>query len=106
MPGMTASTRTVVDRRIDALRVPNQALRYVPGGLSAIQAPAQGTSSRPQQVWVLRDGQPFAIMVVPGLNDDDFTEIVSGDIHTGDEVITSESSDQAKSQPGLPSPRF
>jgi HlyD family secretion protein len=107
MPGMTASTRTIVDRRTDALRVPNQALRYVPGGLSAIQAPAQGTSSsRPQQVWMLRDGQPFAVIVVPGLNDDDFTEIVSGDIHAGDEVITSESSDQTNSQLGLPSPRF
>jgi HlyD family secretion protein len=107
MPGMTASTRIVVDRRIDVLRVPNQALRYVPGGLLAIQAPAQGTSSsRPPQLWVLRDGRPFAVMVVLGLNDDNFTEIVSGDIHAGDQVITSESSDQSSSQSGLPPPRF
>ena len=107
MPGMTASTRIIVDRRIDVLRVPNQALRYVPGGLSAIQAPAQGTSSsKPPQIWVLRDGQPVAVMIVPGLNDDNFTEIVSGDIHAGDQVITSESSDQANSQSGLPPPRF
>ncbi len=107
MPGMTASTQIIVDRRADVLRVPNQALRYVPGGLSAIQAPAQETpSSRPSQVWVLRDGQPVAVMVVPGLSDENFTEIVSGNIHSGDQVITAESGNQANRQSSVPSPRI
>jgi HlyD family secretion protein len=107
LPGMTASTQIIVDRRTDVLRVPNQALRYMPGGLSAIQAPAQETpSSKPPQVWVLRDGQPVAVVVVPGLSDENFTEIVSGDIHPGDQVITAESGSQTNSQSGLPPPRI
>ena len=31
-PGLTAATRIIVDQRSDVLRVPNQALRYVPTG--------------------------------------------------------------------------
>src|SRR5674476_1191179 len=32
MPGMTAASRIVVDQRVDVIRVPNQALHYVPNG--------------------------------------------------------------------------
>jgi hypothetical protein len=31
-------------------------------------------------VWLVRDGRPMAVAVVTGLDDDAFTEIVSGDI--------------------------
>jgi HlyD family secretion protein len=84
MPGMTAASRIVVDQRNDVLRVPNQALRYVPKSLvSAVQ-------SGQAQVWILRDGKPISIPVVAGLDDDSFTEIVSGDAKPGDLVITAE----------------
>jgi len=107
MPGMTASTQIVVDRRNDVLRVPNQALRYVPGGLSAVRAAGAGApSSKEPQIWVLRAGQPVEIAVVPGLQDDNFTEIVEGDLQPGDEVITAERSVQASGQSGLPPPRL
>ena len=42
------------------------------------------------QIWVLRDGQPDPIPVVAGLDDDNFTEIVSGEVKPGDFVITAE----------------
>ena len=107
VPGMTASTTIIIDKRTDVLRVPNQALRYVPGGLPAAAAPGAGTpTSRQPQAWVLRDGHPFAVAVVPGLSDDNFTEIVQGDLHPGDQVITAESRSQAGGQPSLPPPRF
>jgi len=107
IPGMTASTQIIVDQRNDVLRVPNQALRYVPGGLLAVQAPGARTpSSRQPQVWVLRDGQPIAVTVAPGLNDDNFTEIVKGDLHPGDQVITAESGGQVSGQSGSPPPRL
>ncbi len=102
MPGMTASTQTVVDQRDDVLRVPNQALRYVPSGLSVTQARNAPVS----KIWVLRDGGPVAIAVVPGLSDDNFTEIVKGDLRPGDQIITSESRGGASGQPGLPPPRL
>ncbi|HKH81118.1 MAG TPA: efflux RND transporter periplasmic adaptor subunit [Methylovirgula sp.] len=105
MPGMTASTQIIIAQRNDVLRVPNQALRYVPGGPSAVEAHGARTpTSRQPQVWVLRNGQPVAVTVVPGLNDDNFTEIVKGDLHPGDQVITAEGGSQVSGQPGPPHP--
>ncbi len=44
-PGMTAATRIVIDERDDVLRVPSQALRYVPAGAGA----ASGNAERPDR---------------------------------------------------------
>jgi len=92
VPGMTASTTIIIDQRKDVLRVPNQALRYVPGGLPAVEAHGAGApAGRPPEVFVLRNGRSVSVTVAPGLTDDNFTEIVSGDLHAGDQVIISES---------------
>ena len=107
VPGMTASTTIIIDQRKDVLHVPNQALRYVPGGLSAVEARGAGTATTKQpQIFLLRDGRPVAVTVVLGLSDDNFTEIVSGDLHPGDQVITSESNGAAGGQSSLPPPRL
>jgi len=106
VPGMTASTTIITDQRDDVIRVPNQALRYVPGGLSAVEARGglAGTPS-PAQVFVLRDGRPAMVTVVPGLADDNFTEIISGDLRAGDRVITAESGQRTGEQPSVALPR-
>jgi HlyD family secretion protein len=117
-PGMTASTRIIVERRDDVLRVPNQALRYVPGGL--LNAMTSGTTGRPDAVgtptnanlgenvrlWVLRNGQAVPLDVLPGLDDDNFTEIVKGDLHPGDQIVIGEESGSSSGQAALPSPRL
>ncbi|HTV33826.1 MAG TPA: efflux RND transporter periplasmic adaptor subunit [Methylocella sp.] len=94
MPGMTASTRIIVASKNDVIRVPNQALRYSPGSLTAasqpVSPPPAGTERREGRVWVLRDGTPAAVSVVPGLDDDSFTEIVEGDLRPGDLIIIGE----------------
>ena len=111
-PGMTAAVQIVVDQRADVLRVPNQALRYVPSAPeSADKAlrshPASSaTGGSEAQVWVLRDGRPMAIPVAPGLEDDTFTEIVSGDLKPGDEVITAEQNAAATRPAPPPRLRF
>jgi len=95
-PGLTATARVVVDKRDDVIRVPNQALRYVPSNLSGPpQPPSLGDSSEPghAQVWDLRNGHPVSVPVVVGLEDDSFTEIISGEIKPGDQVITGEQTD-------------
>lgn len=84
MPGMTAASRIVIDQRDDVIRVPNQALRYAPSGLAAAAQPDHA------QIWVLRDGEPVSVPVVAGLDDDSFTEILSGDVKPGDLVVTAE----------------
>jgi len=105
VPGMTASTQIVIDQRNDVLRVPDQALRYAPGGLSGVAGAGAPTSGR-ERVWLLRDGAPVAVPVVTGLDDGTFTEIVQGDLRPGDQVITAEGGPQGSSQSGLPAPRF
>jgi len=90
MPGMTAASRIVVDQRNDVIRVPNQALRYVPSAVAGAVQPGH------EQIWVLRDENPVSIPVVTGLDDESFTEIVSGDAKPGDWVVTAEQTATAK----------
>ena len=104
-PGMTASTQIVVDQRNDVLRVPNQALRFAPSGVVAA-APQGAPAGDRARLWVLRDGKPVAVEVVTGLDDSNFTEIVSGDLREGDSVITAEARSDARGQPVLPQPRL
>jgi HlyD family secretion protein len=94
-PGMTAASRIVIDQRKDVLRVPSQALRYTPTGATGAQAQRNGSiraagEAAQARVWVLRDGEPVAVPVTAGLDDDTFTEIVKGDLKPGDQVITAE----------------
>jgi HlyD family secretion protein len=99
-PGLTAATRIVTDARRDVLRVPNQALRYVPGGRAA-RAPAAA------RVFVLRDGQPVAVPVATGLDDESHTEIVQGELKRGDRAIVAEQRDAAaNTRSSVPRPRL
>jgi HlyD family secretion protein len=84
MPGMTTANRIITDQRNDVIRVPNQALRYTPSALAGMNG-----SSQPK-IWVLRDEQPISVPVVIGIEDDNFTEIVSGDVKADDLVIIAE----------------
>ncbi|HUO89104.1 MAG TPA: efflux RND transporter periplasmic adaptor subunit [Rhizomicrobium sp.] len=99
-PGMTATVRIIALERRNVLRVPNQALRYSPGGLAAAGA------AGPAHVWVLRDRKPEQVVVQTGLVDDNFTEVTGGDLHPDDRVVVSEQGVAAKTQASAPVPRF
>jgi HlyD family secretion protein len=107
MPGMTASTQIVVQHKSNVLRVPDQALRYTPGGLAAVEqgAPRGVPTSGEGRVWILRDGKPVEVPVVLGLDDGNFTQIVKGDLQPADRVITAESRGQPAGS-ALPLPRL
>jgi HlyD family secretion protein len=77
MPGLTATTRIIVDQRDDVMRVPNTALRYRPSTLARSDGPDQ------LRVCVLRNGQPTPVSIVTGLDDENFTEIVGGNLNPG-----------------------
>ena len=98
-PGLTAATRIIVDQRSAVLRVPNQALRYVPTG-TVLQ------ESNQPRVWVIRDGTPTPVQVTGGLDDDEFTEIVQGDLKVDDKVIIAEQQNSANGRSGVPRPRL
>ncbi|HUN99700.1 MAG TPA: efflux RND transporter periplasmic adaptor subunit [Bradyrhizobium sp.] len=105
VPGMTASTEIVVDERDNVLRVPDQALRYAPTGLSGAAAAAARTG---QHVWVLRNGQAAEVSITTGLDDGNFTEVVQGELQEGDLVITAEGTGSAGRSPSdtPPPPRI
>jgi HlyD family secretion protein len=101
LPGMTASTQIIIEQKDNVLRVPNQALRYTPS--AAANAP---TVPRAGYVWVLRNGEPVAVAITTGLDDGNFTEIVQGDLHAGDLVITAEAAAADNGKSARPAPRL
>ena len=103
-PGMTATVRIITSKRDNVLRAPDQALRYVPGGLSSTSQTAGAPSP---QLWTLRNGRPVRVVVGTGLDDDSFTEITSGEVQEGDRVIVSErAATSTKSSAATPAMRI
>lgn len=94
-PGMTANVTIVTARKDDALRVPNAALRFKPPG-----APIE---KKKMALWTLGgDGQPQAVPVKPGIADQQFTEILEGQVREGDRVIVGLEESEAAGQKTLP----
>jgi len=90
LPGMTANAKIVTEERKDVLRVPEQALRFEPGGLGAAKGKGGRGSQRGSQIWVLQDGRPAAAPVTVGLEDGTWAQITGGKLMEGDAVITDE----------------
>jgi HlyD family secretion protein len=104
-PGMTATAVITVQQLQDAVLVPNAALRFTPPQSEAAQPRQRGAFGmlfpRPpmgqrrsntdrnggQKVWVLRAGKPEAVPVKTGVSDGRLTEIKSGELRTGDQVV-------------------
>jgi HlyD family secretion protein len=105
-PGMTATVAVVTARRENVLRVPDQALRFTPGGPGSAQQPALAQTGGPSagtappmslapsraagKVWVVRAGKPVPLEVRTGLDDDTYTEVLAGDLRVGDRLIVGE----------------
>ena len=110
-PGMTATAVIIVERKDNVLLVPSAALRFVPlqpestgksnggGGLvgALLPHPPQSEStqrdeisdkSKDQRVWTLRNGQLNVIPFVKGSTDGSMTEVASGSIDSGMELVT------------------
>ena len=133
-PGMTANCTFIWAERDDALRVPNAAMRFRPSSEllarlnpgAAGGRPARGNGAEAAQaaggqrrlgaavaaatdrktVWVLREGKPQPVVIKTGVSDGSLTEVVEGDLHEGDLVITDMSTGAGSTQAGFPRPRF
>jgi len=108
--GMTASISVVTNQRMDALRIPNAALRYRPAGdgpekpvVAASTAPRadpskQRPAAKPDSGEPVRPGvrkvvayrlegtRPVRVAVLVGISDGQRTEVVSG-LSEGDQVV-------------------
>jgi len=119
-PGMTATATIVATQRTDVLLVPNSALRFEPltaapetapaakGGIVSSLTPrmprggtrpsaaAGASTAAARRVWVLRNGEAVPIAVIPGISDSRMTEIISGELQAGMDVITDQKAAAAK----------
>ena len=109
MPGMTANVSVIVDEKKDVLKVPNAALRFKPadrtkGGQADLvkggsAAKVKGrTGEKGPGVWVIENEKPIRIRVSVGISDGSYTELVTGDVKEGQEVIV-ESLSKTKQEP-------
>jgi len=107
-PGMTGTAEITTLIRENALLVPNAALRFSPATTDTTQKKSSSSvmsalmprpprqarkvqttaNSGTQRVWLLQDGQPFAIDVKAGATNGRVTEITGGELKAGMEVIT------------------
>jgi len=111
-PGMTATAIITVNKRDNVLLVPNAALRFAPptktltgssrsGGLVGMLLPRPpgmnanrveepDTKGKDQRVWTVRNGQLAAVSFTKGLSDGFHTEVASGQVENGMELVTDE----------------
>ena len=108
-PGMTATARIETNSRENVLLIPNTALRYSPSSdkeknSSAVSSlimkgphnqnqnktakDSGGVSMvRESRIWVLRQGQPVKVSIVTGASNGIQTEVISGELKEGDQLI-------------------
>jgi HlyD family secretion protein len=83
-PGMTANVTIITLIKKDVLKIPNAALRFVPQENNTPKTPQKGYG-----VWIVEAGIPKRIPVSIGISDGRYTELVSGNLKEGQEVIIS-----------------
>ncbi len=123
-PGMTANVSIQIEHRENILKVPNSALRFRPefakkedsnrpekikkeaSFQEKVGRSSKKTQSGSARLWILGpDGKPKAIEIMIGVTDGTFSEIISGEIKEGMEVIVEEiSSKKGSSRSGVPPP--
>ena len=94
-PGMTANVAFVSAQKDNVVRLRNGALRFQPDpqilARLGVSDPAQTSSPQDpnrKTVWVLRDNKPVSVAVSTGVSDGTWSELVQGDVHPGDVLIT------------------
>src|SRR5205823_9441378 len=105
LPGMTANVKLVVAEKPNVLKIPNAALRYRPAGSDAVPtaAPASAMNAgrgqaasggaagsggtRGRAFLIDGGGTPKAVAMTLGISDGSSTEVLSGDLREGQEVI-------------------
>jgi HlyD family secretion protein len=107
-PGMTANISVLTQHKEGILKVPNGALRFRPesakggtpkgGPLQKVGdqvKSSQGDQGRTGRVWILSpEGEPIPVSIVLGITDGTFSEVVSGDLKEGMEIIVEEAMDR------------
>ena len=105
-PGMTANVSIETDSKQSVLRVPNAALRFKPA--TAAATPDQKGAKGPKSpgVWILENNKPKNVKITTGISDGNYTEVISGELTEGQQIITDSSNSTKKNEPAAGTPRF
>jgi HlyD family secretion protein len=116
-PGMTANVSIMIAHREGVLKISNAALRFRPeitkresGKVGPPQKlgqrlgekgdNSQGEQGKPGRVWVLSsEGKPTPVFIVLGITDGTYSEVISGGLQEGGEVIVEETSNKKVQKP-------
>lgn len=90
-PGMTANVLIVIDDKKDVLRIPNAALR-----VKIVDKELRAASPKGPGVWMLDHKKPKRVPLTIGISDNQFTEVVSGNLNESDQVIVEVKSNDNK----------
>ncbi len=97
MPGMTAYLNVLIDKRANALLVPNAALRFKPSdpersAARKLERSRGGEKARARMatVHVLREGKLLPVALTLGIADSRFSEVLGGDVKEGDRLAVEE----------------
>ncbi len=104
LPYLTANVKFIKDSRKQALVIPNSALRFVPEA-SEVSSEYQAVlnevvdrrGSKERTIWVREDGQLRPEKITIGLNDGIRSEVVSGNLTEGMEIVTGSQTSTANS---------
>ena len=86
-PGMTANVTIRVGHSNDTIKLPNAALRFSPEKTPVQEVSTKSEKEKVPQVWILKNGKLVPVSVTLGLNEGSYTEMLSGDLSPGDEVV-------------------
>jgi HlyD family secretion protein len=84
-PGMTANVSIIISAKKDILIIPNAALRFSMPDKDKDKP--KKTQQKGAGAWVIADGKPKRLPVSAGVSDGSYTELISGEIKEGQEVI-------------------
>jgi RND family efflux transporter, MFP subunit len=101
-PGMTANVSIITSFKKGILKIPNAALRFI---LSETEKGIEKNVQKGLGIWILEKGEPKRIPILTGISDGSYTEVISGAVKEGQEVII-ESLTVKKEQPVLHGPRM
>lgn len=110
-PGMTANVSVETATVSGVLRVPNAALRFKPSTTVKSGADSKGQKGTKKAkgpgVWILENNKPKHIKITTGISDGNYTEVKSGDISEGQEIIIDDAAaGKKKTDPAAGAPRF
>ena len=87
---MTANVSIIISSKKDILRIPNAALRFTMPDKDKDKnkkAQQKGPGQKGASVWIIENGKPKRISISTGVSDGSYTELISGEIKEGQEVI-------------------